>query len=36
MEFKQKRWLKPYIDFNTAKRTQATKNGDDFGKDFLN
>ena len=35
MEFKQKRWLKPYIDFNTAKRTQATKTGDDFGKDFF-
>jgi len=35
MEFKQKRWLKPYIDFNTAKRTLATKNGDDFGKDFF-
>jgi len=35
MEFKQKRWLKPYIDFNTEKRTLATKNGDDFGKDFF-
>jgi len=34
MEFSQKRWLKPYIDFNTGKRTECTKNNDDFGKDF--
>ena len=34
LEFSQKRWLEPYISFNTEKRTEATKAKDDIGKDF--
>ena len=32
MEFKQSAWMKPYIDFNTKLRAQATN---DFEKDFF-
>ena len=31
VSFKQEKWLKPYIDFNTEKRTKAQN---DFEKDF--
>ena len=31
ISFKQSRWLKKYINFNTQKRNQAVN---DFGKDF--
>lgn len=31
IKYKQKRWLKPYIDFNSTMRSQATNN---FDKDF--
>jgi len=34
LEFSQKRWLEPYIKFNTEKRTKTIKNKDDIGKDF--
>lgn len=34
LEFTQKRWLQPYINFNTSKRTECVKNGDGFGKAF--
>ena len=32
IEFKQSAWMKPYIDFNTKLRAQATN---DFEKDFF-
>ena len=28
LEFNQLQWLKPYVEFNTQKRTEAEKNGD--------
>ena len=34
LKFNQKRWLKPYIDFNTVKRAEAVSKGDSFGKSF--
>ena len=33
LKFKQKDWMKPYIDFNTQKRKEATSDAD---KIFLN
>ena len=32
LEFNQWQWLKPYVEFNTKKRTVAEKNGDKDGK----
>ena len=32
LEFKQSQWLKPYVEFNTKKRIEAEKNGDEDGK----
>ena len=29
LEFKQSQWLKPYVEFNTKKRIEAEKNGDE-------
>ena len=31
MEFRQRAWMRPYIEFNTARRKVATN---DFEKDF--
>ena len=28
LKFKQKDWMKPYIDFNTQKRIEATNDAD--------
>ena len=28
LKFKQKNWMKPYIDFNTQKRKEATNDAD--------
>ena len=28
LKFKQKDWVKPYIDFNTKKKKEATNNAD--------
>ena len=33
LKFKEKDWMKPYIDFNTQKRKEATSDAD---KIFLN
>ena len=33
LQFDQSPWMKPYIDFNTDKRRQATT---DFERDFYN
>ena len=33
LEFKQSPWMKPYIDFNTERRIEATNEAD---KTFLN
>ena len=35
LEFQQKPWLKPYINFNTEKRTEASKSKNKFLKDFF-
>ena len=32
LEFNQPEWLKPYIEFNTQKKTEAEKNNDKDGK----
>ena len=34
LKFNQKKWLKPYIDFNTIQRTECSKNNDKFGKNL--
>ena len=35
IKFTQSEWLKPWIDFNTKKRIQATEKGNDFEKDLF-
>ena len=32
LELNQSQWLKPYIEFNTYKRTEVEKNNDEDGK----
>ncbi len=35
ISFTQDKWMKPYIDANNERRTIASKNGNEFEKDFF-